>query len=629
MRSAKEAVAYMKKIHTLVRYLEICDGNMQEGSFRCDANVSVRPKGQAEVRHARRDQEPQFVPLRRARDQLRGRAPGRADRGRRQGRAGNAPVRPGSRRDALDALEGRGERLPLLPGSGPAAARDRRRDDRVGPGDAAGAAGREGGALRRGARALRLRRRRAHREPRTRRLLRDRGEGPRRPAEAGRELGHGRALRCAQQGRPRGRAEPRRGARARAAARAHRRQHDLRQDRQGSVRGDVDRRQGRRRDHRRARPQADHRHLRDREGHRRGDGGQSAAARRLPLGQGQAVRLLRRAGDEGHPGQGKSGTAERVAEAQARPVEEQRHDRDPRGRLRAERRRRAAVHFLLPPGGLHRAPRSRLRARTVAGREGCHRADPDELAHVRGGQAPDLPGHGHRQHVPQGRHGRALGDEAQPRRDGERGRAPRLRVPGQPAARVGGGRPGLCPQEHPRQHAGRVPRRARAGQYRRGDGGREGRRLGEQVEVRDAESQRLDRGLGAEDRADDGCGLVPARHARARHRRHGREGHAARQGSADGPARHARAHRARPVEQARGTADLAVREGQCARHRRAGPRRPHDGARREDPHLRDACGLEAGRDDPELRRDAPCALRARRLRAGAARAAVARAAGRR
>jgi aspartyl-tRNA(Asn)/glutamyl-tRNA(Gln) amidotransferase subunit B len=48
MRSAKEAVAYMKKIHSLVRYLEICDGNMQEGSFRCDSNVSVRPKGQKE-----------------------------------------------------------------------------------------------------------------------------------------------------------------------------------------------------------------------------------------------------------------------------------------------------------------------------------------------------------------------------------------------------------------------------------------------------------------------------------------------------------------------------------------------------------------------------------------------------
>ncbi|MCW9013076.1 MAG: Asp-tRNA(Asn)/Glu-tRNA(Gln) amidotransferase subunit GatB [Gammaproteobacteria bacterium] len=48
MRSAKEAVAYMKKIHSLVQYLDICDGNMAEGSFRCDANVSVRPKGQKE-----------------------------------------------------------------------------------------------------------------------------------------------------------------------------------------------------------------------------------------------------------------------------------------------------------------------------------------------------------------------------------------------------------------------------------------------------------------------------------------------------------------------------------------------------------------------------------------------------
>jgi aspartyl-tRNA(Asn)/glutamyl-tRNA(Gln) amidotransferase subunit B len=46
LRSAREAVAYMKKVHTLVRYLGICDGNMQEGSFRCDANVSVRPLGQ-------------------------------------------------------------------------------------------------------------------------------------------------------------------------------------------------------------------------------------------------------------------------------------------------------------------------------------------------------------------------------------------------------------------------------------------------------------------------------------------------------------------------------------------------------------------------------------------------------
>jgi len=49
IRSAKEAVAYMRKIHTIVRYLGISDGNMQEGSFRCDANVSVRPIGQEEL----------------------------------------------------------------------------------------------------------------------------------------------------------------------------------------------------------------------------------------------------------------------------------------------------------------------------------------------------------------------------------------------------------------------------------------------------------------------------------------------------------------------------------------------------------------------------------------------------
>jgi aspartyl-tRNA(Asn)/glutamyl-tRNA(Gln) amidotransferase subunit B len=47
LRSAKEAVAYLKKLHALVCYLGICDGNMQEGSFRCDANVSVRRRGEA------------------------------------------------------------------------------------------------------------------------------------------------------------------------------------------------------------------------------------------------------------------------------------------------------------------------------------------------------------------------------------------------------------------------------------------------------------------------------------------------------------------------------------------------------------------------------------------------------
>ena len=49
LRSAKEAVAYMRKMHSIVRYLGVSDGNMQEGSFRCDANVSVRPMGQSEL----------------------------------------------------------------------------------------------------------------------------------------------------------------------------------------------------------------------------------------------------------------------------------------------------------------------------------------------------------------------------------------------------------------------------------------------------------------------------------------------------------------------------------------------------------------------------------------------------
>ena len=49
MNNAKEAVNYLKKIHSLVQYLKICDGNMQEGSFRCDVNISIRPSKEAEL----------------------------------------------------------------------------------------------------------------------------------------------------------------------------------------------------------------------------------------------------------------------------------------------------------------------------------------------------------------------------------------------------------------------------------------------------------------------------------------------------------------------------------------------------------------------------------------------------
>src|SRR5205814_8765237 len=49
LRSAEEAVAYTKTLHGLVRWIGICDGNMQEGSFRCDANVSVRRAGEEKL----------------------------------------------------------------------------------------------------------------------------------------------------------------------------------------------------------------------------------------------------------------------------------------------------------------------------------------------------------------------------------------------------------------------------------------------------------------------------------------------------------------------------------------------------------------------------------------------------
>jgi len=49
LRSPEEAAAYLRKIHAILRYLDICDGNMQEGSFRCDANISLRPVGQEKL----------------------------------------------------------------------------------------------------------------------------------------------------------------------------------------------------------------------------------------------------------------------------------------------------------------------------------------------------------------------------------------------------------------------------------------------------------------------------------------------------------------------------------------------------------------------------------------------------
>jgi hypothetical protein len=100
------------------------------------------------------------------------------------------------------------------------------------------------------------------------------------------------------------------------------------------------------------------------------------------------------------------------------------------------------------------------------------------------------------------------------------------------AARLGAGRPGRHAQEHQGQHPGRGALRDRARRPRRGHLRGQGRRLGSQGQVRHAEPLRRSGRLGAEDGADHGRRLVPARHPRHRHRRHAGKGHAAGQGSA-------------------------------------------------------------------------------------------------
>jgi Asp-tRNA(Asn)/Glu-tRNA(Gln) amidotransferase B subunit len=114
MRSSDEAVAYAKQLHALVQWVGICDGNMQEGSFRCDANVSVRRAGtttlgtRCEIKNLN-----SFRFMQEAID-FEVRRPDRSDRGWWPRRAGDAPLRPRQARDAVDAQQGRRAGLPLL-----------------------------------------------------------------------------------------------------------------------------------------------------------------------------------------------------------------------------------------------------------------------------------------------------------------------------------------------------------------------------------------------------------------------------------------------------------------------------------------------------------------------------------
>mgnify|MGYP003694235033 CR=1 FL=1 len=122
IRDAEQAKAYVTKLRSILRYLGTCDGDMEKGSLRADVNVSVRKPGgplgtRCEIKNMN------SITLHRPGDRVRGAAPDRDHRGWRHDRPGDAAVRPQQGRDALDALQGRGARLSLFPGSRPAAAR--------------------------------------------------------------------------------------------------------------------------------------------------------------------------------------------------------------------------------------------------------------------------------------------------------------------------------------------------------------------------------------------------------------------------------------------------------------------------------------------------------------------------
>ena len=109
MRSAAEAVAYLKDLYAIVTYLGVCDGNMEEGSFRCDANVSLRPVGAREF--GTRTELKNLNSFRNVQRAI-------------ESRAGNAPLRRGKKHNRLHAQQGRGARLPVFPRPGYLAHRD-------------------------------------------------------------------------------------------------------------------------------------------------------------------------------------------------------------------------------------------------------------------------------------------------------------------------------------------------------------------------------------------------------------------------------------------------------------------------------------------------------------------------
>ena len=124
LRDATAAAEWLRMLRSTLRALGVSDVNMEEGSLRCDANISIRPVGHDRAGDQDRAQEHELVPVHRARHPRRGRAPGGDPARRRQGRAGDAALRPADRGDHVAALQGGRARLPLLPRARPDAGRD-------------------------------------------------------------------------------------------------------------------------------------------------------------------------------------------------------------------------------------------------------------------------------------------------------------------------------------------------------------------------------------------------------------------------------------------------------------------------------------------------------------------------
>ena len=123
MRSAAEAAEFFSRLRDTLVWLGVNDGNMEEGSLRCDANVSVRPDGADRARHQGGSEERQLVSSSPEGDRVRNRAADRPDRRRRSRAAGNSALGHVHRAHAFDAQQGRGARLSLLPRARSAAPR--------------------------------------------------------------------------------------------------------------------------------------------------------------------------------------------------------------------------------------------------------------------------------------------------------------------------------------------------------------------------------------------------------------------------------------------------------------------------------------------------------------------------